>query len=305
MFLHALGRGFLFGLQSFWRNIWLSLATVFVIFLALVSVNFLIVVNAISDSAISLVKERIDVSVYLKPEIKEGKVAEVKTHLEILPQVKQVIYRSPEENFDIFKERHRNNEQIQETLSELSNNPMGATLIIKAKNLDDYPEILNSLDDPAYAELIEDKSYDDNQVVINRINSIAGNIKRAMIFISAIFILIAVLIVFNTVRIAIFTHQNEISIMRLVGASNWFIRSPFIFESVMSGLVAIIATILFIYPLLSMVQSYVGSFFGGADFNIVAYFNNNFLIIFGLELLGIILLNVISALVAMSKYLKV
>jgi cell division transport system permease protein len=305
MFLHALGRGFLFGLQSFWRNIWLSLATVFIIFLALVSVNFLIAVNAVSDSAITLVKERIDVSVYLKPEVKESKVAEVKTHLESLTQVKEVIYRSPEENLETFKERHKSNDKIQETLGALTGNPMGATLIIKAKNLNDYPEILKSLDDPAYADLIEDKSYDDNQIVINRINSIADSVKRAMMFISAIFILIAILIVFNTVRIAIFTHQNEISIMRLVGASNWFIRSPFIFESIMSGLAAIVATIIFIYPVLGGVQSYLNSFFGGADLNLVAYFNDNFLMIFGLQLLGIILLNVVSSLVAISKYLKV
>lgn len=305
MLLHALGRGFLFGLQSFWRNIWLSLATVFIIFLALVSVNFLIAVNAVSDSAISMVKDRIDVSIYLKPEIKESKVSEVKTHLETLAQVKQVVYRSPEENLITFKERHKGNDQILETLNELTGNPMGATLIVKAKSLDDYPAILKSLDEPAYASLIEDKSYDDNQLVITRINSIADNLKSAMIFISAIFILIAILIVFNTVRIAIFTHQNEISIMRLVGASNWFIRSPFIFESIMSGVVAIIATLLFIYPVLSMVQTYLNSFFGGSTFSLVAYFNSNFLFIFGLELLLIVILNVVSSLVAISKYLKV
>ncbi|MFA6526136.1 MAG: permease-like cell division protein FtsX [Candidatus Buchananbacteria bacterium] len=305
MFIHSLSRGLLFALQSFWRNIWLSLATVFIVFLALVSVNFLLMINVITDSAVGAVKDRIDVSVYFKPEVKESKIAEAKTKLEGLSQVKEIIYKSPEENLAVFSERHANDLQIQETLKELSGNPMGATLIIKAKDLKDYPEILRYLDDPAISSLVEEKNYEDNQLIIDRINQIGVNVKKIMMIISLIFIIIAILIVFNTVRVAIFTHQNEIAIMKLVGAGNWFIRFPFVFETILAGLLAVVAAVIFLYPVLSFAQNYFNTFFAGADFNLIGYFNSNFLIIFGTELIAIIIINTISALVAISKYLNV
>lgn len=305
MFILSLKRGMLFALQSFWRNIWLSVATVFVIFLAVMSVNFLIMVGVISDSAVSAVKDRVDVSVYFKPEIGESKIAEVKARLESVSLVKSVVYKSPEENLANFKSRHLGDVKIQETLSGLSGNPMGAILVVKANDLKDYPEILKVLDDPAFSDLIEEKNYDDNQLVISRINAIAINVRNFVMIISGLFILIAILIVFNTVRIAIFTHQTEIAVMKLVGAGNWFIRFPFIFESIFSGLIGVIAATIFLYPILSLAQTYLGAFFAGSTFDLIGYFNNNFLLIFSGEILAIIIINIISALVAISKYLNV
>lgn len=295
----------LFALQSFWRNIWLSVATVFVIFLAVMSVNFLIMVSVVADSAVTAVKDRVDVSVYFKPEIGESKIAEVKSRLENISTVKSVAYKSSEENLASFKAKHANDEKIQETLNELSGNPMGAVLVIKANDLNDYPEIIKVLDDSAYSDLIEEKNYDDNQVVIGRINAIAENARKIVLAISALFILIAILIVFNTVRIAIFTHQTEIAVMKLVGAGNWFIRFPFVFESILSGLIGVAAATIFLYPLLSLAQSYLGAFFAGSAIDLVGYFNSNFILIFGGEILAIIVINIISSLVAISKYLNV
>jgi cell division transport system permease protein len=304
MFLAAIHRSIIFALQSFWRNIWLSLATIFIIALAFLSINFLVALNAISDSAIAAVKDKIDVSVYFKRDVKESKIAEIKSHLETLSQAKSVAYFSPDDNLAQFKARHQSDQIIQETLTELAGNPLGATLVIKAKELADYPEILKAIDNPAYTELIENKSYDDHQLVISRINSITDNIRKGGLIISLIFVVIAVLIVFNTVRIAIFTHQNEIGIMKLVGANNWFIRAPFILENVISGLVACVVATIVIYGILSFLQPHLTAFFG-FDFNISKYFNDNFIKIFASELIGITVLNVISSSLALTKYLKV
>jgi len=305
MFIHTFFRGIIFALQSFWRNIWLSIATVFIVFLALISVNFLIMINVIADSAVSIIKDRVDVSVYFKSEIRESKIAEVKLRLEGLPEIKEIIYKSPDDNLASFTERHRTDQKIQETLQELNGNPMGATLVIKAKNLQDYPKIMEILDDPAISDLVEERNFDNNQLVIDRINQIAINVKKIMLVISAIFALIAILIVFNTVRVAIFTHQNEIAIMKLVGAGNWFIRFPFVFEAILAGLLAVLAALIFLYPFLSFAQNYLAIFFAGSNFDLLGYFNHNFLIIFGTEIIAIIILNTVSALVAISKYLNV
>ena len=305
MFLLSFGRSILFAFQSFWRNIWLSLATVFIICLALLSINFLIVINAISDSAIVAVQNRIDVSVYFKPAVREAKIAEVKSQWEALPQVKNIAYKSPEENLEDFKMRHQNDTSIQETLKELEGNPLGATLVIKAKNLESYPEVLKAIDNPAYADLIEEKNYDDHQIIIDRLNAITDNFKKGALIVSLMFAIISILIVFNTVRIAIFTHQSEISIMKLVGANNWLVRAPFIWESIIAGIIACLVVLAVIYPLLSFIQPYLARFLQGVDFNLVSYFNHNIIWIFGSQLIGIIIINFFSSMLAVGKYLKV
>ncbi|MFA5029538.1 MAG: permease-like cell division protein FtsX [Patescibacteria group bacterium] len=304
MFLVAIKRSVIFALQSFWRNIWLSLATIFIISLTFLSINFLVIINAISDSAIVAVKDRVDVSVYFKRDVKEDKINEVKNHLETLPQVKEIIYHSPEDNLKEFKAKHENDPVIKETLDELAGNPLGATLIIKAKDLESYPEVLKAIDNPAYSELVEEKNYNDHQLVINRINTIANNIRRGGLVISIIFVIIAALIVFNTVRIAIFTHRNEVGIMKLVGASNWFVRSPFILENIFSGILACLLAIIVTYSFLALLQPHLASFFEGVDFDVTKYFNEHFLIIFGLQLVGITILNIISSSLALGRYLR-
>ena len=305
MILVTIKRSLWFALQSFWRNIWLSLATIFIISLTFLSINFLVVINAISDSAIAAVQNKIDVSIYFKQDVRESKVAEVKATLETLSQVKELIYISPDENLEVFKERRKDDPVIQEVLQELAGNPLGSTLVIKAKSLSDYPEILKAIDNPAYTDLIDKKGYDDHQAAIENINTITNNVKKGALIISLMFVLIAVLIVFNTVRIAIFTHQQEIGIMKLVGATNGFIRSPFILENIFSGIIACVLAITVIYFLLSLVQPHLNNFFAGVDVNLIGYFNTNFIIIFGGQLLGIIILNIISSSLALGKYLKV
>ncbi|NCN07424.1 ABC transporter permease [Candidatus Falkowbacteria bacterium] len=305
MILITAKRSIIFAIQSFWRNIWLSLATIFIIALTFLSINFLVVINAISDSAIAAVKDKIDVSVYFKQDVRETKIAEVKSHIETLLQVEKITYISPDENLRVFTERRKDDTVIQEVLQELSGNPLGATLIVKAKNLNDYSEILKAIDNPAYSDLIEKKGYDDHHSAIDNINTITNNVKRGAWIVTFMFIIIAILIVFNTVRIAIFTHQQEIGIMKLVGASNSFIRSPFILENIFSGVIACGIAISVIYFILSLIQPHLNNFFAGVNVDLVGYFNANFIAIFGSQLVGIILLNIISSSLALGKYLKV
>ncbi|MFA6422602.1 MAG: permease-like cell division protein FtsX [Candidatus Buchananbacteria bacterium] len=305
MFLYSIGRSFMFALQSFGRNIWLSIATIFIIFLAFVSINFLVLINGISQSAIAAVQDKVDISVYIKTDVSESKIMEMKNHLSSMAEIKNIVYKSPELNLKEFQERHASDEKIQETLKELNNNPLGATLIVKAKELTDYPNVLKSLDNPAYSDLIEEKNFEDHSAAIDRINTIADNVKRGCLAVSIMFAIIAILIVFNTVRIAIFTHQNEIAIMKLVGAGNWFVRSPFIIESVLTGVIGCAIALALVYPLVSFVQPQLSSFFGDMNFNLISYFNANLIKIIGFELLGIIVVNIISSSLAIGKYLNV
>lgn len=305
MTLASAQRIIFFAWQSFYRNIWLSLVTISIIVLTFISINFLLVVNIISDQAIAIVQDKVDVSIFFKPDITESQVFEVQSFLTSLPEVNEIEYVSQQEALDAFKLAHLDNEVIIQSLEELDENPIGATLQIKANNIEEFENIVSALDNSQYNNLIAERSYEDHKTYIEKIESISENVKKFGWITSAVFVLIALLIVFNTIRVAIYTHRQEIAIMKLVGATNWFIRSPFLLEAVMYGVVACLVAVIIVYPTLNVIQPYVTSFFLSDEFNIAAHFRGNFWQIFGLELLIVILLNIISSSIATRRYLKV
>jgi cell division transport system permease protein len=305
MIITSIYRIFVFAWQSFWRNIWLSVVTITIIVLTFISVNCLIVVYITTDAAINIIKNKVDVSIYFRPEVIEPQVNEVKTYLSSLTQVKEINYISQQEALEKFRQLHRNDSDIIQSLEELENNPIGATLQIKAKNIEDYPEIIGVLSNSKYNDLILDKNFEDHKVYIEKIQKLSKNIKSVGLAICGIFVIIALLIVFNTIRVAIYTHRQEIGVMKLVGATNWFIRSPFLVEAAFYGLVSCAISVIIIYPMLNFIQPYINNFFLTEEFNLLSYFNHNFWKIFGLQLITIILLNIISSSIAIRRYLKV
>ncbi|MEI6597388.1 MAG: FtsX-like permease family protein, partial [bacterium] len=103
----------------------------------------------------------------------------------------------------------------------------------------------------------------------------------------------------------IYTHKREIGIMKLVGASTWFIRAPYLISGVIYGLIGVAAIMVILYPFLSFLQPYLAVFFSGFNVNILEYYNNNFFTIFGLEFLAVTLINFLASLIAVGKYSKV
>ena len=304
MFL-TLFRTIKFALQGFWRNIWLSIVTIVILILTLFSISVVGTVNIIGREAIDSIKEKIDVSAYFKNDVAEDQIFEINYRLESLSQVKSVDYVSKEKALENFKEKHKDDPEIVSSLEELEDNPLGATLVIKANNIEDYEEILNVLEDPDYAEFIQDINYQDNELLIDQLTGITNQIQRIAIIFSGIFIIIAVLIIFNTIRITIYTHREEIGIMKLVGATNWFIRAPFLIESVIYGVLACVIILVILYPLIDVISPQVSKFFAGYEFDLIQYFKDNFWYIAGLQLAFAVVLSVISSSIAVGKYLKV
>lgn len=291
-------------MQDFFRNFWLSFVTLTILVLALFSINLLIIFNLIAQDAITAIENKININVYFKPEISEDQVQAVKNYLQSLIQVKDVIYVSKDQALEDFKNRHKDNPKILASLDELEKNPLGASLLVTAKSTTDYPKILEYLAEPQYDSLIESKNFDDHQLVIERIGSITQKVNTGVAAVAIIFTLISLLIIFNAIRMAIYTHKDEIIAMKLLGATNWFVQVPFLLEGVFFGLLSVIVTIIIIYPLIGFIQPYIGSLLQ-TDFNLINYFNQNFVLIFGLELAGAILINLVSSYWAVSKYVRV
>jgi len=288
------------------RNIWLSLVTLMILVLALFSINLLLAVKVLGSSTISAVKNKIDVNLYLKTDAAEDRILALKAKVSQLEAGRQVDYISKQAAAETFREKNKNRPEILQTLIELGKNPLSPSLVIKPKDVNNYNELiasLNKIDD----DIIESRDFEDYQTVLVKTNNITQKASQVGLTVSLLFILITVLVVYNTARVAIYTHRREIGIMKLVGASTWFIRAPHLISGIIYAFLGVAIIIIILYPFLGLIQPYLSSFFYGLDFevNILSYYNNNFFTIFGLEFLAAALVNLLASLIAVGKYSKV
>jgi cell division transport system permease protein len=297
-------RAIKFSLQDTYRNIWLTLVTITILILALFSINMLLTVKVISDAAVKSIKEKIDINIFLSSTSKEEDILALKSRISNIQNVKDVVYISQEQALASFKEKHRSDPDIMEALQEIGKNPLSPTLVIKPSDTLHYNEIISSMDsinDP----IIESKNFDDHKFILDKINSITDKVSKVGIIISSIFIVITILLVYNSIRVAIYTHRREIGIMRLVGASHWFIRLPFLISSFLYTLVGICTVILIFYPFLNLLQPYIDTFFINYQINIKNYFTANFIEIFGFQFVALVVVNMLASFLAVGKYSKV
>ncbi len=304
MFL-SLARVTKLALQQFHRNLWLSVVTITLLVLPLLAIHLVVGLGAVAGAATRAVQDKIDVSVYFKPTVANETVISAREELLKLPEVKAVAFIPREDSLARFKERHQDDPIILESLKELADNPFGATLAIKARDSEKYQPILIFLSDPKYTEMVEEKNFDDHRLVIDKINALMRNVRSFGLIVAGIFGLIAVLIVINTVRVAVYTHRGEIGIMRLVGAGNWFIRGPFLLEAVMFSAIAVILAGAIVYPSMIFIEPRLAMLFNGIPPFLVAYYRAHFLVIFGGQFAAVFLLTVVSSFLAVRRYLHV
>lgn len=301
----SLGRAFKFAVKDFGRNIWLSVITISMVSLALLSFNVLAALNFFSEAAIYAVQDRIDVSVYFKSEADANNILGMKADLEGQNTVKSVKYTTREQALASFREKHAGNTQILKSLDELKDNPLGASFSIKAISPSVFPAILDVINNPIYTSIIQDKNFDEHKEVISKIDIISNRLRTVGFVVSVGFTLIAILVVFNTIRMIIYTHKEEIKIMKLVGAANWFIRLPYLVEAFLFTAIGTLIVMILWYSFIGMVEPYVTNFFQLNDLSLSLYFSQNFLYIFGSQFLAVLFLNLVSSWLAVSRYLKV
>lgn len=306
MFFLSLSRVLKFSLQNFARNIWLSLVTITIIVLTLFSVTSLIFVNAVTDKAIELVKDKVDVSVYFRPAVSQDQVFTVQKNLETLPYVAKVIYVSKADALGKLRQQYQDSPLLAESLSELGNNPLGDTLVVEAVEPADYQKIMDMLTvKPEYAALIESKSFDDNRFVIEKLQKFSGQARGVVLASTVFFGLVAILVIINTIRIAVYTHRDEVSIMKLVGASNAFVRGPFLGEAVIYAFLGTALTTILTYFFTVASAPYVSGLFGQSNFNLMAYWQAHIGRIFFGELAATAVVSLLATIFALRRYLKV
>lgn len=291
------------GVINFWRNGWVSLATILVMMLTLFVSGALIFSNVLLKSALTRIEEKVDISVYFRPDAPEEEVLALKSKVEKLTEVKSAAYVSRENALENFKARHASNALITQSLEELGENPLGASLNIRAKNPEHYESIAQFLASSSFANIIDKVNYFQNKAVIDRLSGILAASQRVGFGTTLVLAIIAILVTFNTIRLAIYTSKDEIHIMRLVGATSGFIRSPFIVEGVLYGIISAITVMTAFYPLTLWLGPKAEQFFGGP--NLFEYYIANFFQLLALLLLVGIILGSLSSFIAIRRYLRI
>ncbi len=296
------------GFVSFWRNGVVSIASVLVMTVTLFTIGTTIFLGALLHSSLEYIKDKVDVNIYFTTAASEDEIMGLKTSLDVLPEVASTTYVSREEALENFKTRHENDYTTLQALDELDENPLGASLSIRAKETSQYESIAHFLEDKGMSgttegSIVESVNFYQNQTAINKLNGIIDGMDKISFVVTVFLVVISVLITFNTIRLAIYTAREEIAIMRLVGADNLFIRGPFIIEGVIYGLFAAVITLIGFYPTTAWLGTATERFFG--TINIFQYYMDNFLQIFAIIVLAGVILGVLSSFLAVRRYLRV
>src|SRR3989344_2946057 len=229
------------GFVSFWRNGFVSFASILVMIVTLFIIGLLIFVGALLNASLTELRDKVDVNVYFATSAPEERILDLKKSLETLPEVSYVEYISREQALEEFKKRHENDQLILQALEELGENPLGASLNVKAKETSQYESIAKFLErqnDTSTSNFIDKVNYYQNKKAIDQLSGIIDASRKLGFGIVILFGLISIIITFNTVRLAIYTAREEISVMRLVGASRSYIRGPFVVSTLICGAVA-------------------------------------------------------------------
>ena len=248
-------------------------ATIFILTVAILLASSLFLSGRVSQFLINSLESKADISVYFQEIALEEDILQARDELEKMPEVKEIIYISKDQALEEFKARYADNLVLMDSIRELGGNPFLASLRIQAKNPNQYQAIADYLDSLNLADIIEKVDYSQRQNVIERIFSITSFLGKTGLSFSLILAVIAILITFNTIKLAIYNYQEEVKIQRLVGASNWFIRGPFLAQGAIAGIISALISLLVLFFIAWLFSPKVQVFL--PDLNILKMFWSN------------------------------
>ncbi|MEK9182521.1 MAG: permease-like cell division protein FtsX, partial [Patescibacteria group bacterium] len=241
------------GFINFTRNGIVSWAAVLVVTITLSVITTIILLQAVLYFSLNLIKDKVDVTIYFNVGAPPERIMSLKESLLKLPEVASVSYTSDEEALALFRSRHENDYPTIQALDEIGENPLGAYLNVKAKEISQYESIANFLKGDnvlvsGSTNIIDKVNYHQNKLVIDRLSAIISGAQKLGFLITLLLIIISIIITFNTIRLTIFISKEEIGVMQLVGASKMRVRGPFMSEGAIYGIIATILTLIIFWP---------------------------------------------------------
>lgn len=294
------------GGQNFSRNTFVSLSAIMIMTITLIVFSTILFLSALLNQSLVEIQKKVDVNVYFLPKASEDQVLAVKSSLQKLTQVEDVEYISRDQALENFKYLHRDQRDILESLFELEDNPLGAILNVKAKESSQYGEIASYLEKTYPVDtadsIVDEVNYNQNKEIIEKLSDVISAGQKLGGVITILFILLSIIITFNTIRLAMYISRDEIKVMRLVGASSGYISGPFIITGILYGVVSSVVTLLALYPLTVWIGPTTARFFYGI--NVSDYYVSHLLQFFLIIFFSSVCIGAISSFIAVKKYLK-
>lgn len=295
------------GLLNFIRNAWLGMAAIAVMVITLTIILFSVIANATFANTVQSITDRIDISVYLKDSVDVKTRDKLVSQLQALENVKSVTYVSKDEALETYRQQNIDNPDLLQAINQ-TDNPLPSSLQIKPRDPNKIESIRTFLEKKDVKALQSDEtSYSgDRKAAIDKITSATSFFRKAGVVGVAVFAVISMLIIFNTIQMAIFNRRDELTIMRLLGASTNFIRGPFIVESMLYGVVSGVLSLVIIHTIFSITaRAFEASSLGLLDINYSnKYFASHYWLFLASQLGIGMLIGAISSLIATRRYLK-
>ncbi len=293
------------GFTNFFRNIWLSLGATLIMGITLLTISTIFLLYTATQLSLGQIQDKVGVSIYFKDEVSLKEIQNIKAELELMPEIKAVEFIPKDVAVDKFREAHQDEPLLLETLDEFkdSENPLPNSFAVKAYDLKDYDKISEVLSSDRYAPYFE--RIRDDKTVIDRLLKIFQIITRLGLVLIIVFSAVTVMVMFNTIRLTIYNRREEVEIMRLVGATNWYIRAPFIVEGIMYALIATIIISLMILSVIPLLTRNIAHLLK-LPYNLgSAYVQALFWKIVITNLLFSLTMGVVASSIAMRKYLRI
>lgn len=291
------------GTRNFFRNAWLSIASTAVMTVALAVMLGSVILNYGLNDALEDITRKIDIAIFFNDKATKPQVEALAAELEGLENVVSTRYVDKLEALARYREQYKDNPILLQAITD-KENPLPASLEIMVKNLEQIDPILMVTQKDEYIPIVDpDKSFqEDRQKTVQRIGNIKNFIVKGGGLASLVFAAIAILIIFNTIRMAIFSRKDEVAIMRLIGATKGFIRGPFVFEAMLDGIVAAVLALFVGYLLIFVGGPKIISFIDLSD--TLYFFQSHWTLVGLATILAGIAIGVFSSMLAMIRYLK-
>ncbi len=297
--LTSIKRAATLGWKNFHREGGLSFVAVFVLMVVITLSASIFLIRGVAEIVIRDIEDKADVTVDFELGVPEERILEIREEIAEEFEVNSMEYISREEARTIFIQRFGDRPAVMESLEEVGN-PFPASLNIRADDPYIYRQVSDFLE-TEYAELVYNIDFYHREEVIAGIFSVTENIRRGGIIVGVVLGIIAVLLVFNTVKMAIYGLREEIRVMRLVGSSNLFIQSSFIAQGAILGAIAGVSSFVLLFLLGFLIPT---TYNITLEVNLQQYFLGMLPIVLIIQLGMGITLGVFSSLIATNKYLK-
>lgn len=227
------------GFKGLWRNKGMGLASITSITAVLVILGmFLILILSLNNIVMDTREKFDEVQVFLEDDVTVSQIEAIENRVRESNKVISVIFKSKDQALEEMKEGWGEEGYL---LNGLESNPLPNTLIIKLKDIEYADSVAKSIED---LEGIDEIQY--NQDIIEKLVLFTNYIRTGGLVIVSILILVSVFIISNTIKLTVAARKTEISIMKYVGATNGYIRGPFIIEGILFGLIGAMVSILFV-----------------------------------------------------------